>query len=252
MTNGGEWLSLADHRAFVAKPATPGPHPALLVIHAVLGIDAYIRGLAESWSALGYYAVIPDLYTHDPGFKAHEQEHIEMAAHMGTDPARQEEVLAPYPAELRAAVMRAREWISGRPGSTYINTIRATFDQLRANPDIRAIGTIGFCMGGRLVGELAATGADLAAGVIHYGGPPKLSEVATIRCPLEGHYAGTDTGITSKIPAFAEAMKAAGKPFTYYVYEADHGFTLAGNRFPDAKRLAMARSIAFLNKQLQP
>lgn len=252
MTSRGEWLSLADHRAFIAKPAAAGPQPALLIVHAVMGIDAYIRDLAENWSALGYYAVIPDLYTHDPGFKQHEQEHIEMAAHMGTDPMRQKEFLDHCPAELRAAVMRAREWISGRPAGTYINTIRATFEQLRGNPAIRAIGTIGFCMGGRLVGELAATGADLAAGVIHYGGPPKLSEVANIRCPLEGHYASTDTGITSKVPAFAEAMKTVGKPFTYYVYEADHGFTLSGNRFPEAKRLAMARSIEFLNKQLQP
>ena len=81
-------------------------------------------------------------------------------------------------------------------------------------------------MGGRLVGELAVTGAALAAGVIHYGGPPKLDLVPKIVAPLEGHYASTDTPITSQIPAFAEAMKAAGKEFTYYVYEADHGFSL--------------------------
>ena len=105
-------------------------------------------------------------------------------------------------------------------------------------------------MGGRLVGELAAQGAELAAGVIHYGGPPKLAQVVNIRCPLEGHYASTDIGITNKVPAFAEAMKAAGKPFTYYVYEADHGFTLGHDRFPEAKRLAMKRSLDFLNKHL--
>ena len=106
-------------------------------------------------------------------------------------------------------------------------------------------------MGGSLVGELAATGADLAAGVIHYGGPPKLDLVPNIRGPLEGHYASTDTGITSKVPAFADAMKAAGKEFAYFIYEADHGFTLGANRFPEAKRLAMSRSKDFLARNLK-
>jgi carboxymethylenebutenolidase len=250
VTNGGEWLPIANVPSYVAEPHDAKPWPALLVIHAVMGIDTYIKGLAESWAALGYYVVVPDLYANDPGFKQHAQEHIEMAAHMGTDPARQREVLSHYPPEIRVAVMQARDWISGRPAHTYIDKIRAAFDQLRSRPDIRAVGSIGFCMGGRLVGELAAQGAELAAGVIHYGGPPRFSQAINIRCPLEGHYASTDTGITSKIPAFADAMKSASKPFDYYVYEADHGFTLGGGRFPDAKRQAMTRSIDFLNKHL--
>ena len=67
---GSEWQSIADGRAFVAKPSAAGPWPALLVIHAVMGIDAYIKGLAEEWATLGYYAVVPDLYANDSGFKA--------------------------------------------------------------------------------------------------------------------------------------------------------------------------------------
>ena len=42
-----------------------------------------------------------------------------------------------------------------------------------------------------MVGDLAATGAELAAGVIYYGGPPKLDLVLKITL-LEGHYASRD------------------------------------------------------------
>jgi carboxymethylenebutenolidase len=249
----GAWADIGSEvRGFIATPAGPPPWPALIIIHAVMGIDEHVEKLTEEFAAEGYYAVTPDIYAKDPGYKNHRHEHIEMAAHIGADAAKLEMALAPLPTETRAAVMKAREWMSGRPGHTYINTIRATYDHLHGRRDIRAIGAIGFCMGGRLVGELAATGAALAGGVIHYGGPPKLEQVPKIVTPLEGHYASTDTPITSKIPAFAEAMGAAGKEFSYYVYEADHGFTLRGSKFPEAARLALARSKDFLAARLRP
>jgi carboxymethylenebutenolidase len=249
----GEWAAIgSDVKGFVARPAGPPPWPALIVIHAIMGIDDHIERLAEAFAADGYYTVTPDIYANDPGYKNHRHEHIEMAAHIGADPAKLEAALAKESPETRAAVMKARDWMSGRPGHTYINTVRATYDHLHSRRDVRATGAIGFCMGGRLVGELAATGAELAAGIIHYGGPPKLDQVPKIVAPLEGHYASTDTPITSKIPAFAEAMKAAGKEFSYYVYEADHGFTLRGTKFPEAARLALTRSKAFLAARLRP
>lgn len=253
MAQRGEWAKIGNELpGFIAKPGSAPPWPALLVIHAIAGIDQHIERLCEGFAAAGYYAVSPDIYASDPGFRQHRHEIIEVAAHMGADPAKQKTVLAQHSAEEQAAILKARDWINARPGHTYINTVRAAYERLQAQPDLRAIGTIGFCMGGRLVGELAATGAELAAGVIHYGGPPKLDLVPRIVCPLEGHYASTDTPITGKIPAFAAAMKAAGKEFTYFVYEADHGFSLGNSRFPEAARLAMTRSQAFLAEKLRP
>jgi carboxymethylenebutenolidase len=151
--------------------------------------------------------------------------------------------------------MRARDWMSRRRSETYIRTVRATFDMLKARADVRTVGTIGFCMGGRMVGDLAATGAELAAGVIYYGAPPKLDLVPKIVAPLEGHYASRDLPITSKIPEFAAAMKAAGKDFTYHVYEADHGFSLSPksrSHNAEATRVSMARAKAFLADRLKP
>jgi carboxymethylenebutenolidase len=253
MTIRGEWTNIGGEvRGFVAVPASAQPWPALILIHAIVGIDPHIERLAESFAADGYYVAVPDIYAHDPGFRQHAHEIIEIAAHMGADAAKQKETLAQYPPEQQAAILKARDWINARPGHTYINTVRATYEQLRRQGDLRAIGAIGFCMGGRLVGELAATGAALAAGVIHYGGPPKLDLVPKIVARLEGHYASTDTPITGKIPAFAAAMKAARKDFAYFVYEADHGFSLGNSQFPEAAQLAMTRSRAFLAAHLHP
>lgn len=249
----GEWAAIgADVKGFVAKPVGAPPWPAILIVHAVIGIDEHIEQLTEGFAAEGYYAVTPDIYANDPGYKSHRHEHIEMAAHIGADPEKLKAELAHHSAATRDAVMKARQWMSARPGHTYIDTIRRAYEHLHGRPDVRAIGAIGFCMGGRLVGELAATGAQMAAGIIHYGGPPKLDQIPNIVTPLEGHYASTDKPITGKIPAFAEAMKAAGKEFSYYVYEADHGFTLRGTKFPEAARLALLRSKAFLAARLHP
>ncbi|HEV8015401.1 MAG TPA: dienelactone hydrolase family protein [Stellaceae bacterium] len=253
MANSGEWTNIGDDiRGFVAVPASASPWPALILIHAIVGIDPHIERLAESFAGEGYYVAVPDIYANDPGFQQHSHETIEIAAHMGADAAKQKQKLAQYSAEQQAAILKARDWIDARPGHTYIDTVRRTYDRLQARRDLRALGAIGFCMGGRLVGELAATGAALAAGVIHYGSPPKLDLVPKIVAPLEGHYAATDTPITSKIPAFAAAMTAARKEFTHYIYEADHGFSLGNSGFPDAARLAMTRSRAFLAARLRP
>ena len=247
------WTKIGgDLPGFVAVPASAPPWPALIVVHAIMGIDAHIEQLCARFAEEGYCAASPDIYATDPRFKQHAYEDVEIAAHMGADAAQQKDKLAQYPAEQRTRIVKAREWLNARPGHTYINTVRGAYDRLSAQHDVRAIGAIGFCMGGRLVGELAATGAALAAGVIHYGGPPKLDLVPKIVAPLEGHYASTDTPITSRIPAFAEAMKTAGKEFSYYVYEADHGFSLGNTRFPEAAKLSMARSRKFLAERLRP
>jgi carboxymethylenebutenolidase len=242
-----------DLRAFTVAPDLPPPWPALIVIHPVMGLTDYVQGVSTEFAAEGYYVVAPDLYTHDSGYQTHQADDIEAAAHMGNDPTTWEPYLAHLPERRRAAIVRARTWIANRPQSTYIAGVRACHSELAARRDVAAIGCIGFCMGGRLTGELAAGGADLAAGVIYYGSPPDAALIPQIRCPLEGHYGASDTRITEKIPDFAAAMQQAGKAFTPYVYDAGHGFD-GPPHMPEynaeASRLARQRAKAFLARHL--
>lgn len=259
MRDAGDWFTYGTEtsgeiRVFAMRPTLPPPWPAVILIHGVNGTGAHTDSKAAEFAAHGYYTVVPDIYTNDPGFRTFAQADIMAAAHMGVDPERQKRFLATQPEANRAEIMRARKWISQRPASTYIDIVRGCFDHLKSRRDVIAIGSVGYCMGGRLVGELAVTGVELAAGVIYYGGHPRLDLISNIRGPLQGHYASRDVGITSKVPAFAESMKAAHKKFSYYVYEADHGFSLVPGSHgydPEATQLSLQRIFPFLAENLK-
>jgi carboxymethylenebutenolidase len=259
MNTAGEWFTYptpncGDIRAFAVRPTTPAPWPALILIHGINGCGPHTEAKAAEFAAAGYFTVVPDIYTNDAGFRTFAIADIMDAAHMGVDPERQRKFLTEQPEARRAEIVRARDWANNRPASSYIDIVRGCFDHLQSRADVGAIGAIGYCMGGRLVGQLAASGAALAAGVIYYGGPPQLDLVGSIRCPIQGHYASTDHGITDKIPALAAAMKAAGKEFTYYVYEADHGFSLVPGSHgynAEATRHSLQRIKPFLARTLK-
>ena len=258
----GGWVNYESKqgtiRAYAAEPKTPKPWPALIIIHGVNGNRPHMADVAQDFANDGYLAIVPDIYSNDAGYKDQVEEDILAAAHVGPyggDPVKQKAFLDSMSEERRASIMRARAWIDQRPTKTYIEIIEGAFHYLKNRPDVGAVGCMGFCMGGRLTGELAVTGVDLAAGVIYYGQHPKLDLVSNIKCPIEGHYGITDKGITGKVPDFDKAMKEAGKDFSYFIYDADHGFSLMpGSRsYNEAcAKLSFERTKKFLAKHLKP
>jgi carboxymethylenebutenolidase len=213
---------------------------------------AQMLRIARDFAADGYLALAPDLYTNDPGYQKIDVADIIAALGSPHEPD-WEERLARIPEPRRTAVRAAREWMTNRPKGHYLDGVRGAFEYLDARDDVNRIGAIGYCLGGQLVGRLAALGVDLAAGVIYYGASPDLGDVPRIRGPLEGHYGVTDRRITGGVYDFALAMKAAGRHFAYTVYDADHGFNddpPARGHNPYAIRLARDRSNAFLAEHL--
>ncbi len=83
----------------------------------------------------------------------------------------------------------------------------------RSNPESTGkVGAVGFCFGGGLVDMLAMNSPDLLAAVAYYGPiPADKSKVKDIKAKLLLHYAGLDKGVNANIPAWEEALKAAGK-----------------------------------------
>lgn len=240
---------------FLALPSTPPPWPALIIIHPVTGLTEHVNATARSFAVEGYLALAPDLYTNDTGYGNHTAENINEAAHMGPNSNGWDAHLAKFTEPRRSAILAARRWMTDRPHGSYIDLVRAAFDYLKGRADVGPIGSIGYCMGGRLTAELAALGVDLAAGVIYYGGSPKGEAVANVRGPLSGHYGVTDRGITGGVYEFALAMKAAGKSFEYSVYDADHGFddaTAPHAYNAAAARTARRRASEFLAEHLHP
>ena len=240
-------------RGFLVQPSAPPPWPALLLLHPIAGVMAQMQSIARGFAAAGYLTLAPDLYTNDPGYQKVEVADIITA--LGSPGADFEERLARLPEPRRSGVRAAREWMTNRPKGHYVDGASGAFEYLKARNDVNRIGAIGYCMGGQLVGRLAALGVDLAAGVIYYGASPALDGVPQIRGPLEGHYGVTDRKITGGVYDFALAMKAAGKHFAYTVYDADHGFNddpPARGHNAYAARLAQERATAFLAEHLKP
>jgi len=117
------------------------------------------------------------------------------------------------------------------------------------------IGAVGFCFGGGIVNTLAVKlGADLAAGVPFYGAQPNAADAAKIKAPLLLNYAAMDDRIDAGIPAYEAALKAAGVPYTVYIYPGtQHGFHNDTTPRYDkaAAELAWQRTLEHFNKYLR-
>jgi carboxymethylenebutenolidase len=112
---------------------------------------------------------------------------------------------------------------------------------LKARPEVKGAraGTIGFCMGGTLVLDLAASRTDLAT-VCYYGFParrgenplaaPAPLEVADeMSGPILGEWGDQDAGVgMENVRALDEKLKAAGIEHSFHIYEGlGHGFLKA-------------------------
>ena len=226
----------------------------MIVIQEVFGLDDHIEDLARRFAREGYLALAPDLYCHDSVRATLSIEDIESALAAGRGDV--EANIRQLPADRQERVRRAIDWRNNRNTSTYVPDLEAAVAYLKGRSDVRseAVGCIGYCMGGGLSGQLATSGAEVAAAVINYGAPPPANDIPKVRCAVQGHYGGLDTGITSRIPDFEAAMKGAGKDFTAYVYEgAQHAFfnDMRPSYHPEASKLTWERTLDFLQRHLK-
>ena len=62
MSEQGEMIDIGGMPAYVARPATGGPSPGVLVIQEAFGLNAHIKDVAGRVAAQGYVALAPDLF----------------------------------------------------------------------------------------------------------------------------------------------------------------------------------------------
>ena len=185
----------------MAVPDTPGPHPAVMVMHTALGLGEMMRERASRLAQLGYVAVATDMY--GGGVDYH------------TDPKAAGELvkgLLSPPQRLRA---RAVAW----------------YEQLKARPEVdpKAIAAIGFCFGGQCVLELARSGADVKA-VVSFHGLLSTSMPATagaIKGQVAIYTGARDPYAPAEhVTALQQELAAAGARFQVMVFsDACHAFT---------------------------
>jgi len=226
--------------AFVARPKDQVA-PAVLVHFEIFGVNGHIEDICRRLAAEGYVALAPDYYW------------------------RLDTHVAPY-SDVKAGFALAMTLNDEDVLSDVDSCLRYLAAQKFVRTD--SIGSLGFCMGGRLSLLTAARFAKtIAAAVSFYGGGlagenrragqtlNPMEEVSKVRAPLLLFYGGLDQHITPEsVDQFTGRLKELGKGYQSYVYPgAGHGFFCneRGSYNADASGDAWKKTIDFLRSNLQ-
>ena len=202
-----------------------GPFPGVIVIHENRGLNEHTRDVARRFAIEGFVALAPDALARLGG-----------TAQMESPDA-------------------ARTAIGTLTTEQIMADLDAALDYLSAQPNVAGgkLGSVGFCWGGAR-SFLLATSDKIGAAVVFYGSAPDAEMIKQIQAPVLGLYGETDERITSKVPVVADAMKAAGKPYDFKIYDgAGHAFyNDTGERYnPQAAADAWPRAVKFLRENLK-
>lgn len=228
----GEWAMIRTGpddsvRAWVVYPERSTKAPVVVVVHEIFGLSTWVRGVADQLAANGFIAIAPDLLTGKAPLEGDTLPNSVATAAIRTlrpdDVHRQLEAVARYGMALPAALSR--------------------------------YGIVGFCWGGGTsFAHAVRSPAGLGGAVVYYGPSPDTTELARVRVPVLGLYAGDDQRINARVPATDSVMRRLGKRYEVSFFEgAGHGFLRAQDG-REANRVASERAwpltIAFFRRTL--
>ena len=219
-----------EMRAYTAFPVSTSPVPGIILLQEAFGVNHHIRSVADRLAAAGYAVVAPELF-HRTAAPGQEFAYSDFASAM-------QHYLAINNEDLTVDLQAAHDWLKSQ-----------------ALVIADKIGSIGFCLGGR-VSFLANAVLPLAAAVSYYGGGTHtIKDRATdLHAPHLFFWGGLDAHIShADIVEVTEAVEAAGKPIINTVISyADHGFHCdeRPSYHPQAAAEAWAMTLAFLGEKL--
>ena len=201
-------------------PDGDGPWPGVLVFPDAGGVRETFGQMGDQLAGLGYVVLIPDIY-----YRAGEWAPFD-AATLFTDP-------------------RERARMSGlvRPltNDAVIADAGAYADFLLARPEVTgsAIGTTGYCLGGRMslvaaggLGRTIAAAASFHGGRLAVAGDPASPHLAADRITATVYVAGAiedGTFTAEQAELLDRALTDAGVDHTIEFYPARHGFAVPDN-----------------------
>jgi len=229
-----EWVDIpvgdVKVHTWVEYPEGNGKTGVVIVMQHGVGLDDWMRSVADQLAHDGFIAVAPDAWsgTGPNGGNRDSFQFDDDALRAAAGRVSADETQRRYKA--------ARDWALTLP---------------RANGKT---GSIGFCAGGGASFRFAGEVPELNAAAVFYGTPPMEDLVAKINAPVLAFYGENDARVTATAQPTAELMKRLGKSFEPHVYpKVTHSFVyfqdLSVNR--DAVVDAWPRVIAFYNKNLK-
>jgi len=242
-----EWVEFpsgdATIRGYLARPARPGPLPALVQVHEVLGITEHRQEMTRRIAEQGIVALTPDLFSRIGG--------------------------KPPPGPFTTPEERRRAAFLAVPDEQAVGDLLAAHRYLVSRSDVIAdrIAILGFCMGGSLALVTVCQSDAFKVFVVFYGALTKRPElcddwqalsylplVRDLNCPIQIHV-GTDDAIISaaEVAEFERLLREHGKDYELYTYPgAGHAFQDDPDRryAPDHAATAQARAFEYLRERL--
>ena len=231
----GEFIQIQadDGFRFRAYQALPpgGKGPGLVVQQELFGINAQIRAVCDQFAEEGYVVLAPDLFAR-----------IERDVELGYT---------------ESDINRALELYKKFDEERAVRDVGDTLVALRLNPLCNGkIGTVGYCLGGKLVVLTAARHAvDCAVSYYGVGIENCLEEAGKIQCPMIFHFAELDRYAPAAVLAKISTAVKGRKDVKMHVYPGvDHGFAAPerSSYNKPAAIMAYSRSLGLLRKSLGP
>ncbi len=184
----------------------PADAPAVLIVGDIFGRSEFYEHLAALVAAEGFQSLVPDFFFRQGPLAE--------------------------PGSRKAAFARRRRLDE----AAALDDLRAAIDWLRERSRRPVIGTVGFCMGGTFVLDLASTQDDLVT-IAYYGFPVPSTELASppprpldlvdsLRGPVLAFWGDRDDTVgVDHARAYAERARASNPDFDCeFVPGLGHGF----------------------------
>ncbi len=201
-------------------PGGDGPWPGVLAFPDAAGARETFRQMGDRLAGLGYAVLVPDIY-----YRAGEWAPFD-AATVFTDPPERARL-----GSLAGALTNDR----------IIADATAYAGFLLARPEVTgpAIGTTGYCLGGRMslvaaagLGRTVAAAASFHGGRLAVDGDPASPHLLAGRITATVYVAGAehdDSFTAEQAELLDSALTAAGVDHTVEFYPARHGFAVPDN-----------------------
>lgn len=217
--------------AFTAQPVEKAK-AGLLVFQEAFGVNGHMKNVTRRLAQEGYLAVCPELF--------HRTAPVGFEAAYDNFPA-----LKPH--------------FDGLSTEGLLADAKASYDWLQNEGGLKPekIGSVGFCLGGRM--SFMVNAAFTLGAVVSYYGSRILTQSFDLakdqKSPLLLIWGGKDKSTTpEKIKELGDALRAGGKNFiTAEFSEAEHGFNCDDRPafHPASAATAWAMTLAFLEKHLK-
>jgi carboxymethylenebutenolidase len=236
---GGKFIQITGKagetfRAYKSVPRS-GDGPAVIVLPEIFGINQHIRDVADFYAEEGYVALAPDVFWR-----------VEKDVELGYSDTERDKAL---------------ELLGRFDIDQGVRDILATVAAARALPEVtgpdgrKAVGVVGFCLGGRLAYLTAARG-EVDAAVGYYGGgiDKLLDEAGNVKCPLTLHFGAEDRISQPEVIDKIRQAFAGWRDVEVFVYPgAGHAFNRPGHSFnKPAAMMAHSRTISVFRKAMGP